>query len=161
MYLLTNDEIFNLLDGIAPAEVRQRHQQLLAMDENYQQYFNELRELHEGLAVMPLESPSLAFENKLMSKWETAQSTYKVPLFLKSLPFVLAGVMVLLLIGTFVFWGLQPKTDSGAGNVYEDFLKNIDLKMIQNLLLPINSLLLLLIIERIIKNRWKRHLEQA
>jgi hypothetical protein len=161
MNVLTNDELFDLLDGIAPAEVRQRHQQLMAVDEDYQQYFNELRELHEGLAVLPLESPSLAFETKLMSKLETAQSTYKVPLFLKTLPFILAGVMMFLLIGTFIFWRLQPIPDSGAGNVYEDFLKNIDLKMIQSLLLPINSLLLLLIIERIVKNRWKRRLEQA
>lgn len=161
MNVLTNDELFDLLDGIAPVEVCQRHQQLMVVDENYRQYFNELRELHEGLAVLPLESPSLAFENKLMSKWETAQSTYRVPLFLKTLPFVLAGVMVLLLIGTFIYWGLQPVSDSGTGNVYEDFLSNLDLKMIQSLLLPINSLLLLLIIERIVKNRWKRRLEQA
>lgn len=161
MNRLTNEELFDLLDGIAPAEVRQRHQQWMAMDENYCRYFNELRELHEGLAVLPLESPSLAFENKLMNKWETAQSTYKVPLLLKSLPFVLVGILAVLLIGVFVFEGLQPATDPGAGNVYEDFLRTIDLKMLQNLLLPINSLLLLLIIERIVKNRWKRRLEQA
>ena len=161
MNVLTNDEIFDLLDGIATAEVRKRHQQWLVIDEKYRVYFNELRELHEGLAVLPLESPSLAFETKLMSKWETAQSIYKVPLILKTLPFVLAGVMILLLIGTFVFGGLQPTTDSGAGNMYEDFLKNIDLKMIRDLLLPINSLLLLLIIERLVKNRWKRLWGQA
>ena len=161
MDLLTNDEIFVVLDGIAPAAVRQRHQQLMTMDENYRLYFNELRDLHEGLAVLPLESPSLAFETKLMSKWETAQSIYKIPVLLRIIPFVLAGVMVLVLIGTFIFWRLQPATDSGAGNVYEDFLKNIDLKMIQSLLLPINSLLLLLIIERIVKNRWKRRWGQA
>jgi hypothetical protein len=161
MKLLTDDEIFDLLDGIAPTEIRQRHQQLMALDENYQQYFNELRELHEGLAVLPLESPSLAFENKLLTKWEIAQSSYKIPVLLQILPFLFAGLLVLVLVGTFVFWRLQPTNNSGAGHVFEDLLNSIDLKMIQSLLLSINSLLLLLIFERILKKHWKRYLEEA
>lgn len=161
MNLLTDNEIFDLLDGIAPAEVRRRHQQLMVMDENYRQYFNELGELHEGLAVLPLESPSLAFENKLMSKWETAQLSYKIPVLLKILPSLFAGLLVLVLIGTFVFWRLQPTNNAGASNGLEDLLNGIDLQMIQSLLFTINSLLLLLIFERIVKKRWKRHLEEA
>lgn len=161
MKLLTDDEIFDLLDGVAPTEIRQRHQQLMALDENYQQYFNELRELHEGLAVLPLESPSLAFENKLLTKWEIAQSSYKIPVLLQILPFLFAGLLVLVLVGTFVFWRLQPTNNSGAGHVFEDLLNSIDLKMIQSLLLSINSLLLLLIFERILKKHWKRYLEEA
>lgn len=161
MKLLTNDEIFDLLDGVAPAEIRQRHQQLMALDENYRQYFNELRELHEGLAVLPLESPSLAFENKLLTKWKNDQSSYKIPVLLQILPFLFAGLLALVLVGTFVFWRLQPTNNSGAGNGFEDLLNRIDLKMIQRLLLSINSLLLLLIFERILKKRWKRQLEEA
>lgn len=161
MNLLTDDEIFDLLDGVAPAEVRQRHQQLMVVDENYRQYFNELRELHEGLVVLPLESPSLAFENKLLTKWETDQSSYKIPVLLQILPFLFVGLLALVLVGTFVFWRLQPSNNSGTGNGFEDLLNSIDLKMIQNLLLLINSLLLLLIFERIVKKRWKRQLEEA
>jgi hypothetical protein len=133
----------------------------MALDENYQQYFNELRELHEGLAILPIESPSLSFENKLMSKWETAQSSYKIPVLLQILPFLFAGLLALVLVGTFVFWRLQPTNNSGAGNVFDGLLNSMNLKMIQRLLLPINSLLLLLIFERIIQKHWKRRLEQA
>ncbi len=161
MKLLTDDEIFDLLDGIAPTEIHQRHQQLMALDENYRQYFNELRELHESLAVLPLESPSLAFENKLLTKWETDQSSYKIPFLLQILPFLFVSLLALVLVGTFVFWRLQPSNNSGAGNGFEDLLNSIDLKMIQRLLLCINSLLLLLIFERILKKRWKRQLEEA
>lgn len=161
MELLTNEELFDILDGIAPAEVRQRHQQWMAMDENYRLYFNELRELHEGLEVLPLESPSLSFENKLMSKWEMVSVGYKVPIFLKLLPFLFAGLMGLLLIGTFAFLGLQPTAENAPRNGFDVLMKNIDPNLIKHIVLPINCLLLLLIIERILKNRWKRRWEQA
>lgn len=161
MELLTNEELFDILDGTAPAEVRQRHQQWMAADENYRQYFTELRELHEGLALLPLESPSMAFENKLMSKWEMASTGYKVPTILTLLPFLFAVLMGLLLIITFAFLGMQPTAENAPGNGFDVIMKNIDPKLVKHIVLPINCLLLLLIFERILRNRWKRDWEQA
>ncbi|MFN8344805.1 MAG: hypothetical protein U0X91_07375 [Spirosomataceae bacterium] len=161
MNLLTNDEQFEILDGVASAEVRQRHLHLMMTDENYRQSFQELRELHEGLAALPLESPSLAFEHKLMTRWETVQSAYKTPVFLRLLPFLFAAILVVLLVGSSVLWGLQTDGNAGTGSDFDNLLNRIDLNMIQSLLLPVNSLLLLLIIERIVKNRWKRLAESV
>jgi hypothetical protein len=161
MELLTTDELFEVLEEIAPAEVQERHLHLMMTDKNYRQQFNELRELHEGLIALSLESPSLAFENKLMNRWETIQSTYKTPVFLRLLPFFFTALLGMILLGILVLGGVHPAGSSGTEN-YVDYLpKGIDLERIKSLLLPVNSLLLLLIVERLVKNRWKRRLEQV
>jgi len=111
MELLTDNDIFDLLDGVASEEVTQRHEKLCKTDESYRQYFSELHGLNESLNILPLESPSLAFENTLINRWEAAQTNYKIPTVLKRTPFIFAGIMLSLMFIVMLFFiQLQPTT---------------------------------------------------
>lgn len=160
MKQLTDNEIFDLLDGIASEEVCQRHQQLIDIDENYRLYFTELRQLHEDMIFMPLESPSLAFENKLINRWEAAQSSYKIPIIGQRLPFIFGGLMFgLVLITAFLFLRQQPATIEV--NSLENLLLGINSETIQEILILINGLLLLLVFEQILKKYWGQRVRKA
>jgi hypothetical protein len=159
MHLLTDDEIFDLLDGTTTDTIRQRHEQLMVLDENYRLYFQQLRKLHEDIASLSLESPSLAFENKVISQWENLQPSYQVVMPRKWIPLMVAGFIIsLVIIGTMILWQSQPLNDTAPQNGLERWLNSIDLTLVQDLLLLSNSLLLLLVLERILKKWWLRRL---
>ncbi len=65
--MLTDEQIFDILDGCADAELLQKHTQLLAGSVVYQQYFNELAAIHFDLAEMPLEKPSANFTDNILA----------------------------------------------------------------------------------------------
>ncbi len=65
--MLTDDQIFDILDGNADAEALQKHAHLLANSVVYQQYFNELAAIHKDLTDMPLEKPSPAFTANVLA----------------------------------------------------------------------------------------------
>lgn len=65
--MLTDEQIFDILDGNADAEVMQKHTHLLAGSVVYQQYFNELATIHSDLAEMPLEKPSAHFTDNILA----------------------------------------------------------------------------------------------
>jgi hypothetical protein len=64
--MLTDEQIFDILDGCADAELLQQHTHLLANSVAYQQYFNELAAIHFDLAAMPLEKPSANFTTNVL-----------------------------------------------------------------------------------------------
>lgn len=65
--MLTDEQIFDILDGCADAEVLQQHTHLLASSVVYLQYFNELAAIHSDLADMPLEKPSADFAANVLA----------------------------------------------------------------------------------------------
>jgi hypothetical protein len=65
--MLTDEQIFDILDGNADAELLQQHANLLAHSVVYQQYFNELTAIHFDLAEMPLEKPSANFTENILA----------------------------------------------------------------------------------------------
>lgn len=159
MHLLTDEEIFDLLDGTTTDAIRQRHEQLMVLDENYRLYFQQLRKLHEDIVSLSLESPSLAFENKVISQWENLQPSYQVVMPRKWLPLMVVGFIIsLVTIGTIILWQFQPLNDTAPQNGFERWLNSIDLTLVQDLLLLSNSLLLLLVLERVFKKWWLRRL---
>lgn len=65
--MLTDEQIFDILDGNAGAEVLQKHAHLLASSVVYQQYFNELATIHFDLTDMPVEKPSANFTANVLA----------------------------------------------------------------------------------------------
>ncbi|RFS13685.1 hypothetical protein [Emticicia sp. C21] len=65
--MLTDEQIFDILDGCADAEILQKHTHLLAGSVVYQQYFNELAAIHFDLADMPLEKTSADFTANILA----------------------------------------------------------------------------------------------
>jgi hypothetical protein len=65
--MLTDEQIFDILDGRADAETLQQHTPLLANSLAYQQYFKELEAIHIDLAAMPLEHTSAHFTENVLA----------------------------------------------------------------------------------------------
>ena len=65
--MLTDEQIFDILDGCADAELLKQHTQLMANSGAYQQYFKELEAIHIDLTGMPLEKVSANFTNNVLA----------------------------------------------------------------------------------------------
>ena len=155
MKRLSDDELFEILDGAATEELKQRHQHWMITDASYEEYFAELTQMHLDLSALPLESPSLAFENKLMHQWNRVQAHRKSPILLKWLPFIFTGLMLALtLIGLLIMQDI-PVSNPNVVQL-QGLMKGFDFSAIQQLLLPVNAILLLLVIERIAR-KYVRH----
>lgn len=65
---LTEDKIWDYIDGICTLEEQEIISQLIAKDPVYKYQYNRLVDLHKNLNFMILEEPSMAFTNKVMDK---------------------------------------------------------------------------------------------
>lgn len=65
--MLTDEQIFDILDGQASEETLQAHQDLMLNSLVYQQYYKELEAIHLDLADMPLERTSANFTENVLA----------------------------------------------------------------------------------------------
>ncbi|MEA5405077.1 hypothetical protein VB776_19235 [Arcicella sp. DC2W] len=143
---MEDEEIFDILDGIASEETIIRHQNLLLSDEAYRSLFQEYAETHALLVAMPVEKTAVNFTDKLMDKWELAQvevlerKTSKLPFY-----FLIGAGIVLVLSLMVVFSLSSPSTMKVNLNPVLNILQN---KFFINGLLTINTLVLLKFIDK-------------
>ncbi|MCP1383388.1 hypothetical protein [Runella salmonicolor] len=150
-----DDELFEVLDGTATEELRQRHQYWLKTDTAYCEYFIELSQLHNDLETMHLESPSMAFENNVIRQWASDKSRSTRTMLAKWVPFIFISMMLILtLVGVSILGETQ------STNLWTEQLQSWDQTLnptlIQQVLLPFNAVLFLLIAERILRKRLNR-----
>jgi hypothetical protein len=67
MKMLTDEQIFDILDGIATVEVQQQHSYLLANSPEYKANFQEIEALHLDLTTLPIEKTSAQFTENLLA----------------------------------------------------------------------------------------------
>lgn len=67
MKMLTDEQIFDVLDGCASKELLAHHQNLLSESAEYKTYFKELETLHFDLIDLPIEKPSAQFTENLLA----------------------------------------------------------------------------------------------
>lgn len=103
--MLTDEQIFDILDGQASKEILQAHQNLLLNSLVYQQYFKELEAIHLDLAEMPLERTSANFTENVLAA-VVQEKPVLVPVKRKAwagkLLFVFFGIMISLFIVTII-----------------------------------------------------------
>jgi hypothetical protein len=68
MTVLTEEHIWDILDGEASPEMRIQHEAQLLTDEAYRTTFVQCTQLHKQLLNLPLESPSMRFNENLMER---------------------------------------------------------------------------------------------
>jgi hypothetical protein len=149
MQLPTDNELFDLLDGVASDDLQQRHQQALITYRPYRTYFEQLRLLHEGLENLPLESPSMAFENKLMAQWQPTPTLISRRPSLK-MPLIFVGIILTLTGMVLMGYLLMPHTATSF-----EYQFGFNNEIFQQLTIPFNVLLLLLILERVFAKQLK------
>lgn len=67
MKMLTDEQIFDILDSCASKEILSQHQNLLSESAEYKAYFEELEAVHFDLADLNIEKPSAEFTENLLA----------------------------------------------------------------------------------------------
>jgi hypothetical protein len=67
MKMLTDEQIFDILDGCATKEILAQHQNLLSKSAEYKTYFEELETVHFDLVDLQIEKPSAEFTENLLA----------------------------------------------------------------------------------------------
>ncbi len=67
MKMLTDEQIFDVLDGCASKETLAQHQNLLSKSAEFKTYFEELETVHFDLVALPIEQPSTQFTENLLA----------------------------------------------------------------------------------------------
>lgn len=67
MKMLTDEQIFDILDGCASKEILTQHQNLLSKSAEYKTSFEDLEAVHFDLVALPIEKPSAQFTENLLA----------------------------------------------------------------------------------------------
>ena len=109
---MTEEQIWDIIDGTALPEVQKEHQQLLKTDAEYRAHFDTYASLHDQLCHLDLDAPSMRFEQNLM---ERLQPSVKIqptkdhlPLFFLAFMSILGAIVLALISNSNAS---TPKTD--------------------------------------------------
>jgi hypothetical protein len=98
---LTEEHIWDILDGEAGSEMHAQHEAQLLADESYRTTFVQCEQLHRQLLNLPLESPSMRFNENLMERLaperRTAPKSDRLPLIF-GVVFTILSVLLGILI---------------------------------------------------------------
>ncbi len=98
---LTEEHIWDILDGEACSEMRAQHEAQLLADESYRTTFVQCEQLHRQLLNLPLESPSMRFNENLMERLaperRTAPKIDRLPLIFLTVFTVLSALLGVLI----------------------------------------------------------------
>jgi uncharacterized membrane protein YhdT len=108
--MLTDTQIFDILDGIATAEMQQQHSHLLANSPEYKANFQEIEALHLDLVEIPMEQTSPQFTENVLTR--IVYAPVKKKSWSSKLTHILFGVMasVLVTVIVFAFFNLSTTT---------------------------------------------------
>lgn len=96
---MKDEDIFDILDGIASEETMRHHNILRSESADYQSLFNQYAHTHALLMDTSMEKTAFNFTDKLIDRWELSQEvvvvrkSYKLPIYF----LVAMSVMVILL----------------------------------------------------------------
>jgi anti-sigma factor RsiW len=117
---LTEEQIWDILDGNALPEVQKEHAQLLQTDAAYRAHFETYSSLHDQLCNLELDAPSMRFEQNLM---ERLQPSVKMQRSKSRLPLVFTVFMSVFAI---IAVALIPNSNTPLAVPTPDILKQID-----------------------------------
>ena len=98
---MKDEDIFDILDGIASEETILQHKNLLAESADYQTLFNEYAHTHALLMNTSIEKTAFNFTDKLIDRWEVSQQivlvrkSYKLPIYFLVAMSVMAIALIL------------------------------------------------------------------
>jgi hypothetical protein len=101
--MLTDEQIFDVLDGIATTEMQQQHKHLLANSTEYKTYFQEIQALHLDLENLPIEQPSAQFTENILAQIQFEHHVVKKKSWSSQLTYIFFGVMASVSLAMIVF----------------------------------------------------------
>jgi hypothetical protein len=98
MKMLTDEQIFDILDGFATKEIMAQHQNLLSKSAEYKTYFEDLEAIHLNLLALPIEKPSVQFTENILANIAYAQ--IKKNSWSSQLTWIFFTIMLVFFVGT-------------------------------------------------------------
>lgn len=97
---MNDEDIFDILDGIASEETIRKHHRMLTESAEYQILYSEYSNTHTLLTNTALEKTAINFTDKLIDKWALSQKVITVKQSSKLPVYFLTGmsIMVILLV---------------------------------------------------------------
>jgi hypothetical protein len=95
---MKDEDIFDILDGIASEETISQHHKMLSESADYQTLFAEYTHTHALLMDTSIEKTAINFTDKLMDKWELSQEVVMVRQSSKLPIYFLIGAAIMLII---------------------------------------------------------------
>jgi hypothetical protein len=146
MASLTEEQIWEVIDGVASSETLGQHEKLLKEDQSYKNHFEQYARLQEQLLSLDLEVPSMRFtQNVLDNVLPLTQGAYKKDrapfFFLVFMGFLLLSAMLFIFNGSGSFgsnFGLNTE------GVVSTFLNPVVL----NLFILLNIILAFVILDK-------------
>lgn len=161
--MLTDEQIFDILDEVASAETFQMHNHLLVNSIEYQRYFKEFETLHLDLMALPIEKPSAQFtENTLVN---ISYTTVKKKSWSNQLIFGFIATLfgILIVVSIFVFFD-KSSTVSNLSEpqqqVFNRWFELVSLSLTDGFIkvaIVINLIVLLMIFDRKILKPYFNH----
>ncbi len=143
---MKDEDIFDILDGVASEETMLQHKKNLSESADYQILFKEYAHTHSLLRDTSIEKTAFNFTDKLIDRWEVSQEvvmvrkSYKMPVYFLAAMSVL--VILLALIVLQMYSNQAIKIDL-SGTI--TFFQN---KLITRSLLLINALMLFYFLDK-------------
>ncbi len=98
MKMLTDEQIFDVLDGCASKEILAQHQNLLSESAEYKTYFEDLEAVHFDLIALSTEKPSAQFTESLLAN--IAYVPVKKKTWSSQLTWMFLAMMSVVFVGT-------------------------------------------------------------
>lgn len=142
--MLNEEQIFDILDGVASDELLRNHEELLTNSTEYRTYFDEIKSFHLQLSDLGFEEPSKEFTQNIISKLNfvkvSRNAWAKKWIFAYTASILLSlGAILSLLMGA-----NQEVSTSWFGGISKVFLGD----SFVNTIVIVNLLILLVLIDR-------------
>lgn len=98
MKMLTDEQIFDILDGCASKEILTQHQSLLSKSAEYKTFFEDFEAIHLNLLALPIEKPSAQFTENLLAN--IAYAPLKKKSFSSQLTWIFLALMSIFFLAT-------------------------------------------------------------
>ncbi len=95
---MKDEDIFNILDGIASEETIRQHHRMLSESVDYQTLFSEYAHTHALLMDTSMEKTTFNFTDKLINRWEVSQEVVMVRQSSKLPIYFLIGMSILVIL---------------------------------------------------------------
>ncbi len=95
---MKDEDIFDILDGVASEETIRQHHKILSESADYQTLFAEYTHTHALLMDTSMEKTAVNFTDKLIDKWELSQEVVVVRQSSKLPIYFLIGMSIMVMI---------------------------------------------------------------
>lgn len=143
---MKDEDIFDILDGIASDEIIRQHHKMLTESADYQVLFGEYAQTHALLMDTSMEKTAFNFTDKLIDRWEVSQEIVVVRKSNKLPIYFLIGMSI---IGILLIILVLPII--GQSTIQIDVLKPLRIlqdKILVRSILIINVLVALFLIDK-------------